>query len=280
MRARAQRAAAERGEEPEPPRTRGDAGAPFAIGIGGGAQLHEDGSYDLFDDDDLAPAFALWLAYDVLALGPSAFLAAELGWQLETQHSDDLLGDTLTSELDDHSLTAGVQLRFVPLAMFQPHLRLAGGASFVDMELRTPAGESFDDGGVAPIGSAGVGFTLRTPTRMFESRNGNLASLSFGLMLEAGYTLAGSVPLTLDGEGPEAREIPITESELGELSGSGPYWRREPSDPLLSAPRAAARTTGCRSVGAARTAPRLAARRRTRAATRRRTRSSRAPHGP
>ena len=61
---------------------------------------------------------------------------------------------------------------------------------------------------------------------MFEKRNGGLASLSFGLMVEAGYTLAGPIALALDAEeAPAARAIPITESELGELNGSGPYLR-------------------------------------------------------
>jgi hypothetical protein len=109
--------------------------------------------------------------------------------------------------------------------VFQPHLRLAGGASVVKAELRTSGDGTFSDSGVTPLGSMGLGFTLRTPTRMFETKRGQLSSLSLGLMLEAGYTLAEPIALALERDGSSDRGIPITESALGELSSSGFYLR-------------------------------------------------------
>ena len=85
--------------------------------------------------------------------------------------------------------------------------------------------QHFEDDGIAPFGSAGLGLTLRTPTRTFEDRRGNLASLSFGLMIEGGYTLSAPLDFKLDGPGPRKSDITLSEADLGELDRSGPYVR-------------------------------------------------------
>jgi hypothetical protein len=95
------------------------------------------------------------------------------------------------------------------------------------MQLQTNAPEqTFEDSGFAPFGSLGLGFTLRTPTRMFETHRGQLASLSLGLMVEAGYTLSAPLALSLhDDDAEDDGDIALTDAELGELQRSGPYLR-------------------------------------------------------
>jgi len=135
------------------------------------------------------------------------------------------------TKLTTHVAYAGATMRWVLLDWMQPHLRLAGGAAIIDAQLQA-AGNTFHDGAggvfedmISPYGSAGLGFLLRTPTRLFENRRGRYASLSFGLMVEGGYTLAAPVDVALEGPKPGARGIPVAEPELGELERSGPYIR-------------------------------------------------------
>ena len=224
QRAAAQRAAAERGEDAGP-RSCGDAGAPFALGIALSTPFHGDASFDAFDDDDVGLGLGAWLAYDVLALGGATFLALELDYGNQHEDSDALLG--ARRERARHACA----LRRTPAALraasvFQPHLRLAGGAAYSAMQLRTSSPEQrFEDSGFAPFGSLGLGFTVRTPTRMFETRGGDLASLSLGLMVEAGYTLTAPLALSLQDDEADAGEIALTDAELGELQRSGPYLR-------------------------------------------------------
>ena len=120
--------------------------------------------------------------------------------------------------------------------MLQPHARLAAGAAFLNAELEENGvtyrdgstgildGELFDSL-VSPFASLGLGFTLRTPTRLFEDEKGHLAALSAGFMLEGGYTLAAPVEVALDGPGPGDQGIALREPGLGELKRSGPYVR-------------------------------------------------------
>jgi hypothetical protein len=224
--ARAERARAQRADdEREPtPRAYGDAGAALALGVSLDTPWYTDPGFDLFHDQDVTTRLGLWAAYDVLSLQRDLIVATELGWGREQESARGLRGGALRSELETHAFFAGAQLRWVPLGMLQPYARLAGGAARVEMELHAGA-QSFDDDGVSPFGSLGLGVLVRTPTRMFESRRGNYASLSFGLMLEGGYTLAAPVEMKLDGRGPGERDIALIEADLGELSRSGPYAR-------------------------------------------------------
>jgi hypothetical protein len=228
--ARAERAAQEPAQPEEP--VHGDAGAALALGVSLEMPWYDDPGFDVFHDDDVTTRPGIWAGYDVLSLQEDLVLAAEIGWGIESE-SESVFGNALRSELETHTLFAGVQMRWIPIAMLQPYARLAGGAALVDMELRSASpSERFTEGGgdpfdsaVSPFGSLGVGVMLRTPTRMFESRRGKYASLSFGVMFEGGYTLAAPVEMKLDGEGPGERDIALVESELGELERSGPYAR-------------------------------------------------------
>jgi hypothetical protein len=229
--ARAERAARE--SEPEEERVHGDAGSAFALGVSLEMPWYDDPGFDVFHDDDVTTRPGIWAGYDVLSLQQDLILAAEIGWGIESESESELLGGALHTELDTNTFFAGAQLRWVPIAMLQPYLRLAGGAALVNMELNTTGPEEhFTEGGgdpfdsaVSPFGSLGLGVMLRTPTRMFENKRGKYASLSFGLMFEGGYTLAGPVEMKLDGEGPGERDIALVETDLGELDRSGPYAR-------------------------------------------------------
>jgi hypothetical protein len=218
--------------EPEP--VHGDAGAAFAFGVSLDATFYPDASYDVYADEDVTSRFGLWVAYDVATLRTDTFLAIEVGYGTESEHSFVLGG--LRTELDTHMAHAAAQLRWVPLAVLQPHARLAAGAAFLDAQLHE-GGTRYQDGStglfdgelfdslISPFASLGLGFTLRTPTRSFEDSNGRLASLSAGIMFEGGYTLAAPVDVALDGPGPGDQGIALREPGLGELKRSGPYLR-------------------------------------------------------
>ena len=220
--------AGSRAEEREPAREYGDAGAPFALGLSFDAPWYSDPGYDVYAEDDAAARFGLWVGYDVASLSDDMIAAVELGWGHENEEGEALrVADT---RLTTNVLYGGVTVRWVPISWLQPHARLAGGAALVDGELR--AADTFHEGGdglfedlISPYGSAGLGFTVRTPTRTFESRKGRLASLSFGLMLEGGYTLAAPLELELEGPRPRAPTRPVAAPGPGELERSGPYIR-------------------------------------------------------
>jgi hypothetical protein len=226
-RARSARAAAQRRAERDPgPRVYGDAGAALAVGVSLDTPWYTDSGFDVFRDEDMTTRLGLWAAHDLVSLQPDLIMAVELGWGREHERESSLRGGALRSELETHAFFAGAQVRWVPLGMLQPYARVAGGAARVDMELRSASpAQRFEDDAVSPFGSLGLGLLVRTPTRLFESRRGRYASLSFGLMLEGGYTLAAPVEMKLDGRGPGERDIALTEADLGELERSGPYAR-------------------------------------------------------
>jgi hypothetical protein len=214
--------------EPEPagPRQYGDAGAAIAIGVSFDTPFYTKASYDLFADKDVANRFGVWAAHDIAALRSDTFVALELGWGTEHEQDANLRAGTLSTELTTQAFYGGAQLRYVPLPWLQPHARIAGGAQYVRMQLTSSSpAVTFKDNGVTPFGSLGLGVTLRSPSRLFEDLRGHLASLSVGLMLEGGYTVAKALDLSLSGPGPGARGVPIVEPKLGHLERSGPYAR-------------------------------------------------------
>jgi hypothetical protein len=201
----------------------GDAGAPFAIGLSYEQPWYKDAGYNVFSEDDVGHRFGVWAAYDVAALREDTFLAIEAGFGTEHAEDSGLLGGALSSELSTKTVDAGLQLRWVPVSWLQPHARVAGGLAIVDYSV--DARQHFKDDGMSPFGSFGLGFTLRTPTRMFEDRSGKLAALSVGLMLEGGYTLAKPLDFDLGGPTHSTQAIPISDAKAGRLDRSGPYAR-------------------------------------------------------
>ncbi|MFI5307339.1 MAG: hypothetical protein ACHQ53_08305 [Polyangiales bacterium] len=212
--------------EPAGPRRYGDAGSAIAIGVSFDTPFYTKASYDLFSDKDVANRYGLWAAHDIAALRSDTFVALEVGWGTEHEQDGNLRAGTLGSELTTHAFFGGAQLRYVPLPWLQPHARLAAGAQYLKMQLTSSSPTvAFKDSGWTPFASLGLGVTVRSPTRLFEDGQGHLASLSVGLMLEGGYTLAQPLDLSLSGPGPGARGVPIVEPKLGRLDRSGPYAR-------------------------------------------------------
>jgi len=221
-------ATAEPAAEAQPAAVRqyGNAGAAIAVGVSFDAPWYTKRSYDLFSDKDVANRFGVWAAHDIAALRSDTFVALELGWGTEHEQDGGLRASTLGSELTTHAFYGGAQLRYVPVSWLQPHARLAGGAQFLHMQLTSSSPTvTFKDNGVTPFASLGLGVTLRSPTRLFEDFQGHLASLSVGLMLEGGYTLAPAVQFALRGPSPGQRGVPIVEPKLGHLDRGGPYAR-------------------------------------------------------
>lgn len=209
---------------PQPEREYGDAAAAIAVAVSLETPWNHDIGFDLFSDDDVSTRFGLWATYDLLAIHDDVFVAAGAGVDFESLDENNLLSGQLSTDLDAVIGYATAVVRYVPVAWLQPHVRLSGGAERVIVKLDF-AGERFRDEGTLPFASLGAGITLRSPTRMFESRRGTFAALSFGLMIEGGYALVSPLQVTLDGEGPAERDIALEESELGELERSGPFMR-------------------------------------------------------
>jgi hypothetical protein len=209
--------------EPKPYRP-GDAGAAIGVGLSLEFPWHTGASFDLFSPDDVGERFGMWATHDLLALGPRAVLAAGLGFDVESLESKNLFAGALDTELNATVLYATGQARYALTDWLQPHARLSLGAQLIETEMSLN-GTSYENDGEVPYGSLGAGITLRTPDRTFESRHNALASLSFGLMIEGGYTLAAPVEMSIDGPGPEDREIALIEPALADLDRSGPYLR-------------------------------------------------------
>jgi hypothetical protein len=189
------------------------------------APWYTDPGYDAFAEDDVARKPGVWLGYDIFSLRTDTIAALELGWGTETDEENGVLG-SISTTLESHAFHGGLQVRWVPIDFLQPHARLAGGVSVVHVDFDTSSPQQhFEDDGILPFGSAGLGLTLRTPTRLFEDRKGQLASLSFGLMVEGGYTLSAPLEPKLDGKGPRQTDIALSEASLGQLDRSGPYLR-------------------------------------------------------
>jgi hypothetical protein len=209
--------------EPTPYRP-GDAGAAIGVGLSLELPWHTGASFDLFSPDDVGERFGMWATHDLLALGPRAVLAAGLGFDVESLESKNLFAGALDTELNATVLYATGQARYALTDWLQPHARLSLGAQLIETEMSLN-GTSYENDAEVPYGSLGAGITLRTPDRTFESRHNALASLSFGLMIEGGYTLAAPVEMSIDGPGPEDREIALIEPGLADLDRSGPYLR-------------------------------------------------------
>jgi hypothetical protein len=226
QRARESRVFGDGGDQPPPRRVHGDAGAPFAIGADLESGWYTDRGYDLFSHDDVAPRGGIWGAYDVAMLNPSVVSAIEAGWTMERAADSSLLGGDLATSLRTDAFYAGLQTRWMPVDWVQPHVRLAGGVTRVRISLTAPHDSTrFSDANLAPFGSLGLGFTLRTPTRLFEDHSGGWAALSFGLMFEGGYLLTNALAFDAAGPDRDKRAISLRDARLGKFDRSGPYLR-------------------------------------------------------
>jgi hypothetical protein len=208
--------------QPEPVR-HGDAGAALALGFSVEVPWHTEPQFDLFSENDIGLRYGLWATYDVLAFGERTFLAAGAGFDVENLDEKNLYG-ALDTELTAVVLYGTAVVRHVLIDWLQPHARLSLGGQLVRSRMSF-GDDQYNNDGDLPFGSLSAGFTLRTPTRLFESRRGDMAALSFGVMIEGGYTLATALEMKVDGPGPDERDIALIESELEDLDRSGPFLR-------------------------------------------------------
>jgi hypothetical protein len=188
-------------------------------------------SFDLFSDDDVARQIGLSGDFIVWRSGALS-IAPGLGWGSLSESDTGLFNGAVESaELESQSFYADLALRYEVWSFLEPHARLAGGLSFVDLLMRTNDGVRFEDDGGAPFHSVlspfvsvGAGFTLKTMDRMLETRSGRLSTAALGLAVEGGYTLATPVDFALL-EPDAGGRIDLRASELGDVERSGPYLR-------------------------------------------------------
>ena len=225
----AQRArAAPHGPQPVAPQPRryGDPTPHFSAGLELSAIARPDDGWERFEAGHTSTRFGLFLGYDVLRLPARWVLAAELGAGLENDEALRLLGSR-GGELSSQTLLAALALRWTALPVLSPQLRASGGASFFQLELDSdlPGSPGYETArATSGFAALGVGFLLHTPERTFESRDGRLSSLSFGLLLELGYALRRPLELALHTRAAPGA-IQVIDAGAGRLDLSGPYLR-------------------------------------------------------
>lgn len=164
------------------------------------------------------PTFDVMASYDLLQ--PSKHLVVSLGASLRRSRASE--GDL---SIFDDTLQAELIARLATSSWFWPHARASVGAAFTRVEIGNEgAPGSLTDRDVGLASSFGGGFTLRTPTRALESPGGRLASLSLGVLCEAGYSLTGDATFVATPSG-GASGVERSAVRLGSLSRSAPYLR-------------------------------------------------------
>jgi len=199
------------------PRRHGDATAPFALGIGGSFLWPGEQDYAL-SEQKRTGAFELFATYDVWTPVPTLVLAAGVSLRNESRTID------YDYDLRQNIVQAELMVRQVATPWLHPHLRVAVGGVITNFSRTdSAAGVKYEDtaGGVAS--TFGAGFTLRTPPRLFETRKGHLASLSFGVLVEGGYAL--NQDAELEAKPTQASEIERATFSFGSLERSAAYLR-------------------------------------------------------
>jgi len=203
------------------------ANARIGIGLEIDTVWNTDPGFDLFSEDDVSTQVGVWFSYDLLPITKQLTLAGEVGVGIggaEHQPQKDL---DLTWSMNSFKAYLAANLRLQVFTWMLPHIKLGCGALFGTLELELKDEDQHQtesEDTASPLGTIGAGVTFQTPKGMFEGNDGAFASLSLGLLIEGGYTLASSMSLTLK---TERDEDPIENrtAELGELDLSGPYIR-------------------------------------------------------
>lgn len=200
------------------PRVRGDARAPFSFGVGGGVVWNRDSAYDKTDTGGSTPQFDVMLSYDVLELTPRLVVSLGVSHRRGFAESD-------VYAITDNTLQAELLARFTGASWLWPHARASVGGAFTRLEVPNIGDAGTIEANNAALASSfGGGLTLKTPTRAFENRNGTFASLSFGILVEGGYTLgkAAAFSGTLSGG---TDDVARSKVRLGSLDRNAPYLR-------------------------------------------------------
>ncbi|HEX5661147.1 MAG TPA: hypothetical protein VFX59_28345 [Polyangiales bacterium] len=174
---------------PPPPRVYGNAGAPFSLGIGG-ALVWRNEDHTRFGNDDFVGGVNAFASYDVWAPSRMFVLAAGLDYRHDERKRTSL------GRLKDNLLSADLTARVRATSWLWPQLRAGVGVALTRVEVEDDlAGIDLDDRDAGVAGSFGAGLLLRTPTRALESHRGSLSSLSLGVLVEGGYTVAKDASL-------------------------------------------------------------------------------------
>ena len=205
-------------QTPEP-RRHGDAGAPFALGIGPGFVWRGESGHDVFTARAYTPGLELFASYDVWRPAPKLKVAAGLGLRSER------IGDDAAFALFHHAVQAELTARLGATRWLWPQLRLALGAVTTRFRLTDLPADDLSYGGrdTHVTGQAGAGVTLAAPARTFETRRGRLSSLSLGLLIDGGYTFAKAA--TLEAEPTSDADVARASFGVGSLRRSGGYLR-------------------------------------------------------
>lgn len=203
---------------PPPPKRYGPEGAPFSFGIGASFVYRDDVGYSRLGTSNPQRELDLFASYDVLQAGSRLVIAAGLGYRVGAAGSEsDLVAVT------SHALSAELIARF-KANWLAPHLRVAAGMVTSRLQLEDASAalllEDREHGG---LGVLGGGLTLRTPSRLFESRAGRLSSLSLGLLVEGGYIIAPAA--SYQGKPKGDSEVAQETLSLGSLDQAGGYLR-------------------------------------------------------
>jgi hypothetical protein len=201
----------------------GDPRARWTLALNVDSVFYTSRSYDLFDDDNVAPRVGLWAGYDLAQLSPRVVFAVELGFGAETQEQAAWQG-ALGTQLESQTFSAGASVRYAWLSWLDPQLRASGGVTRLAFELTTDDNDAYEADAVSGFAALGAGFLVHTPARMFESKRGEFASLSLGFLIEGGYALRSSVEVEPSHDR-SAHAIAIAQTGLGTLALSGPYVR-------------------------------------------------------
>jgi hypothetical protein len=206
-----------------PPRRHGDAGAPFAFGIGAALSWPEDDGYRVAGIGERHSNLDLFASYDVWQ--PVRPLVLSVGASFQALSS----ADDAQADLTQRTIQADLMARYSLASWLVPHLRASFGTVGTHFEvhdegLRTDGADvTFEDDHWGVAGTLGAGLSLRTPTRLFETYGGRLASLSLGVLVEGGYTLAQAAQL--DFRGDVTSGLDERRASPGDLDRSAPYLR-------------------------------------------------------
>ncbi len=159
---------------------------------------------------------------DVLHIGQKLTLTAEIAWDHEAVSRG--LQQTFESARETHDLTAGASLRWALLPWLQPYVRVMGGVERWDVTL-TPndyVNVPLVDGGWSAVGSAGLGFALRS--------HGLLGPLGLEFSAESGVTMVTTANVLVSPQTPSdataaADQLTTRPVRLGGVSDSAVYLR-------------------------------------------------------
>lgn len=202
------------------------AASPWHASLVMGARYHLDGSRDAFSSESVGFASGLILGRVLTAPGSRVELAAELGFEGESNKGE--LHQAWTTRVTSLAPSAGLSLRVRTVSWLLPYLRVHAGATWHDVSLDSQDGSGTLDGSAWGFqGSAGLGLMFQTGT---FAREGAFRALRFAFTIEGGAVYAMPVTLEVAPRAPSDEQLandrlPVQRVRLGELDTSASYVR-------------------------------------------------------